>query len=100
MVIKVDFDLTISITAHNIYRLLARELERYENISDQTIYEEFIRNAGEIDITENEVKIFLKKKRTLPAVLRQLDKNNHPIIDVSENAHTGLISTKYFPSFG
>jgi len=69
MVIKVDFDLIMSITAHNIYRLLARELERYENISDQTIYEEFIRNAGEVDITEDEVKIFLKKKRTLPAVL-------------------------------
>jgi hypothetical protein len=32
--------------------------------------------------------------------LRQLDKNNHPIIDVSEHAHTGLISTKYFPSCG
>ena len=69
MVIKVDFDLIMSITAHNIYRLLARELERYENISDQTIYEEFIRNAGEVDITEDEVKIFLKKKRTLPAML-------------------------------
>ena len=53
MVIKVDFDLIMSITAHNIYRLLARELERYENISDQTIYEEFIRNAGEVDITED-----------------------------------------------
>jgi len=32
--------------------------------------------------------------------IRRLDKNNHPIIDMSENAHTGLISTKYFPSFG
>jgi len=32
--------------------------------------------------------------------LRRLDKNNHPIIDVSENAHTGLISTKYLSSFG
>jgi len=74
MVIKVDFDLTMSITAHNIYRLLARELERYENISDQRIYEEFIRNAGEIDITEDEVKIFLKKKRTLPAVLTAMQK--------------------------
>ena len=74
MVIKVDFDLTMSITAHNIYRLLSRELERYEDISDQTIYEEFIRNAGEVDITENEVKIFLKKKRTLPAMLTAMQK--------------------------
>ena len=34
------------------------------------------------------------------SAVRQLDKNNHPIIDVTEHAHTGLISTKYFPSFG
>jgi len=29
MVIKVDFDLTMSILAHNLYRLLALELDRY-----------------------------------------------------------------------
>ncbi len=87
MVIKVDFDLIMSITAHNIYRLLARELERYENISDQTIYEEFIRNAGEVDITEDEVKIFLKKKRTLPAILTAMQ-------NVAEQKYLGLKNKK------
>jgi len=87
MVIKVDFDLIMSITAHNIYRLLARELERYENISDQTIYEEFIRNAGEVDITEDEVKIFLKKKRTLPAVLTAMQ-------NFAEQKYLGLKNKK------
>jgi transposase len=87
MVIKVDFDLIMSITAHNIYRLLARELERYENISDQTIYEEFIRNAGEVDITEDEVKIFLKKKRTLPAMLTAMQ-------NFAEQKYLGLKNKK------
>lgn len=72
MVIKVDFDLTMSITAHNIYRLFARELGRYGNLSDQTIYEEFIKNAGEIEITDMEVKIYLKKKRNLPEILSMM----------------------------
>ena len=87
MVIKVDFDLVMSITAHNIYRLLARELERYENISDQTIYEEFIRNAGEVDITEDEVKIFLKKKRTLPVMLTAMQ-------NFAEQKYLGLKNKK------
>ncbi len=87
MVIKVDFDLIMSITAHNIYRLLARELERYENFSDQTIYEEFIRNAGEVDITEDEVKIFLKKKRTLPAMLTAMQ-------NFAEQKYLGLKNKK------
>jgi hypothetical protein len=85
MVIKVDFDLTMSITAHNIYRLLARELERYEDISDQTIYEEFIKNAGQVDATENEVNIFLKKKRTLPAILTAMLKFSDQIYPQLEN---------------
>ena len=74
MVIKVDFDLTMSITAHNIYRLFARELERYENVSDQTIYEEFIRNAGEIVISKDDIQIYLKKKRSLPIILTVMNK--------------------------
>jgi len=73
MVIKVDFDLTMSITAHNIYRLFAKELNRYQNFSDQTIYEDFIKNSGEVVITENIVKVFLKKKRSLPKILSVLN---------------------------
>jgi len=40
-VIKVDFDLTMTILAHNIYRLFAMELERYPAMSDEKIYELF-----------------------------------------------------------
>jgi hypothetical protein len=46
MVIKVDFDLTMSILAHNLYRIYAGELERYEHLSDIKIYEKFINNSG------------------------------------------------------
>ncbi len=72
MVIKVDFDLTMSITAHNLYRLFAKELERYGSYSDQSIYEEFIKNSGEISLENDIIKVFLKKKRSLPGTLRLL----------------------------
>jgi len=51
------------------------------------IYEEFIRNAGEVDITEDEVKIFLKKKRTLPAVLTAMQ-------NFAEQKYLGLKNKK------
>ena len=47
MVIKVDFDLTMTIVAHNLYRLLASDLEKYSHLSDNSIYERFIMNSGE-----------------------------------------------------
>ena len=66
MVIKVDFDLVMSILAHNMYRLLALSLERYQHFTDERIYEMFIANSGEITIEQEQIRIDLKKKRELP----------------------------------
>lgn len=71
MVIKVDFDLTMSIVTHNLFRLFAMDTERYQNNADQTIYEKFLDNTGEIKIEKNKISVQLKKKRTLPLVLEK-----------------------------
>ena len=69
MVIKVDFDLAMTITAHNLYRLLAMDLERYSHMSDISIYEKFIMNSGEIEVGNKTVSVKLKKKKNLPLLL-------------------------------
>jgi len=69
MVIKVDFDLVMTILAHNLYRLLAAEFDRYQHLSDERIYKKFVSNSGEIKIEANEIRIGLKKKRELPEIL-------------------------------
>ena len=81
MVIKVDFDLVMSILAHNLYRLFALSLDRYKHMSDERIYEKFIVNSGEITIEQTEIRIDLKKKRELPALIdffRQTNKAKYP----------------------
>lgn len=74
MVIKVDFDLTMTILAHNIYRLFAMELKRYSAMSDEKIYEKFIANSGNIKIKDNSITIEMKKKRELPILLETMDR--------------------------
>lgn len=69
MVIKVDFDLTMTVLAHNIYRLLAADLTGYTHNTATTLYEKFIQNSGQILIGEKEISIKMKKKRNLPALL-------------------------------
>lgn len=73
MVIKVDFDLTMTILAHNLYRLFAKELEGYSHCSDQTIFDKFVLNAGEIGISNTQIEVKLKKKRNLPLLLQQMN---------------------------
>jgi len=74
MVIKVDFDLTMSILAHNLYRLLVLELERYSNLSVQSLCDKFVLNGADIIIGENSINVQLKKKRNLLLILEVMQK--------------------------
>ena len=74
MVIKVDFDLTMSILAHNIYRLFALDLGGYSHMTSQSIYEKFISNPADVEIKGQKIIVKLKKKRNLPMVLENMNK--------------------------
>jgi transposase len=80
MVIKVDFDLTMSILAHNILRLFAMDLPGYSHNADYTLYKKFLSMTGNVKIGTDEVAIYLKKKRNLPALLTAMEQyKNIPI---------------------
>ncbi len=96
MVIKVDFDLTMSILAHNLYRLLALQLSRYSNCSSTKIYEKFIQNNGSIEIQADKILIKMKKKRDLPLLLETMKYFEDIYIPEFENrklVFTGLSSS-------
>ncbi len=83
MVIKVDFDLTMSILAHNLYRVFANELGRYSNNTAQTMYDKFVLNGADIEIGEKAIKVLLKKKRQLPLILetmQRFNKQKYPVL--------------------
>jgi hypothetical protein len=73
MVIKVDFDLTMSIVTHNLFRIFAQDTIRYKQKADQAIYDLFLDNAGDIKIEQNKISVDLKKKRNLPLILEKMD---------------------------
>lgn len=76
MVIKVDFDLTMTVLAHNLYRLLALNLPGYTHNTAETLFEKFLCNSGEIEIESDSILIKMKKKRNLPAILSEMEKFN------------------------
>ena len=73
MVIKVDFDLTMSILAHNLYRLIALDLQEYTHLNATSLFEKFICNSGHVHITEDAISVTMKKKQHLPILLRALE---------------------------
>ena len=74
MVIKVDFDLTMSILTHNIFRLMVLDLERYTHILDQSFFDKYIMNAADLKIDEEKMCISLNKKITNPIILNVMCK--------------------------
>ena len=73
MVIKVDFDLTMSILAHNLYRLLARDLAGFEVSTSTSLFNKFICNSAVVEIDSHTITVLMKKKRTLPVLLSALE---------------------------
>ena len=69
IVVKVDFDLVMTILAHNLYRLFAQDCQGYSHCEAKTLFNKFILNAGDVKISDVDVTVALKKKRTLPIIL-------------------------------
>jgi transposase len=73
MVIKVDFDLTMSILAHNLIRLFAMDLPGYSHSADFTLFNKFLSMSGSVEIKSDEILVKMKKKRNLPALLTVME---------------------------
>lgn len=66
IVIKVDFDLTLSLLAHNLYKKLSDQLPGFEGCTVPTISRKFILNGARITIKDRTITVHLKKKIHLP----------------------------------
>ena len=74
IVIKVDFDLTMTLLAHNLLRLLASDLKGYEQSNALSLYNQFLQNSGRVDVLPSHIKVFMKKKRTLPTLMVAMER--------------------------
>jgi transposase len=79
MVIKVDFDLTMSILAYNLYRLFASETGKYTSLTAHRIFDKLISNGGMVKVNPDTIEIIMKKKRSMPVLLTLLQQYDHLI---------------------
>jgi hypothetical protein len=78
IVVKVDFDLIMTILAHNLYRLLASELPGYSHNRAQSLYDTFIDNYGEVEVGSDVITVKMNRKRSLPLLRESI-----PLLDDS-----------------
>jgi len=66
IVVKVDFDLTMSLLAHNLFRVLTNQLPGFERCTVPTISRDFLQNGARVQIEDRRVTVHLNKKTHLP----------------------------------
>ncbi len=64
--IRIYFDVAMTVIADTLYRLLAQDLKRFEDCTPKTIFSDFINCACKGKVDGNDVKIKMKKKKTTP----------------------------------
>lgn len=85
IVVKVDFDLTMTIAAHNFYRIIARELTGFENETSASLNSKFFNNGGRFKIEDDSIIVEMKKKRHLQILMESLLKYRNVKIPWLEN---------------
>jgi len=72
------FDLTLSLLAHNLYRILANNLPGFEHCTVATINRKFLETGARIKINGNQIMVHFKKKTHLPILFEVpwIRKNN------------------------
>lgn len=64
--LNVDFDLTLSVVADLLYRMLGWRLKGFGRVSPQTLYRKFIDTTGTIEISDEQVRVRLVKRAHNP----------------------------------
>jgi transposase len=76
IVVKVDFDLTMTLLAHNLNRLLALGVPGYSHHDAQKIFNEFIDNHGSVLIEEKPITVKMAPLTHLPLLRESLPQIN------------------------
>lgn len=66
IVVKVDFDLTMTVLAHNLYRKMALELDGFQHCNVETLHRKFIDGRADVRIVDNEATTTLMRRSHLP----------------------------------
>ncbi len=64
--IRIYFDVMLTIVADTLYRLLAKDLKRFEDCTPKTIFADFINCRCKGEVVGDEIIIRMKKKATTP----------------------------------
>ena len=69
IMIRIYMDVMLTMVADSCYRLFARDINRFEDATPQTIFSKFVDTPGTISISSNEIVVTLRKNAHAPILI-------------------------------
>ncbi len=69
IVIRIYMDVMLTMVADICYRLFARDINKFEDATPQTIFSKFIDVTGNVEIVDNEIIVQLRKNAHAPILI-------------------------------
>jgi len=69
IVVKVNFDIAMTLIANTLYKLLVREIRKFQKSKPKTIFRSFIESHAEIDIEKDIVTVKFEKRSFNPLIM-------------------------------
>jgi len=66
IMIRIQFDVLLTMIADTLYKLFAKDLERFENCSPYKIFSKFVNHRGNITVNDNNITINMRKRAYTP----------------------------------
>jgi hypothetical protein len=79
ILIKVHFDVVMTMIADTLYDMLAKQLRGFEDCNAQTIYRHFVQGKGTVSVEEGHLSVVYPRRAHNP-VLRAVPWNNMPMV--------------------
>jgi hypothetical protein len=70
LALNVDVDTTLTVIAGSLYRLLARSLKRYEQMTPERIWRHFVDTTGKVVVDTDGVTVSLTRRTFTPVLLQ------------------------------
>jgi len=70
LALNVDVDTTLSVIAGNLYRLFGRSLKRYEHMTPERLYDQFVDTTGTLHVAADHVTVELTRRTWTPVLLQ------------------------------
>ena len=85
VVVKVDFDITVTLIANSLYKILASGLRRFEKSKPKKIYRNFVEIPSVVSIDDDSVTVRFDKKAYNPLIMDYVNKVGNVRVPWFEN---------------